>query len=319
MHFNPGIGEISRKDRVRVCIQFFMNLKFLLSFGLALVTSPVYADSQSQCLVSTLKALSGQLSDAELFTAEEVKQIHEWALNPKVSNQKFNEYVFNAYVERRLKLLPAQDQQEIVSMIQKYEIEYSDHLNGFFRSGDNKISVTAPNLRTDQGLSRLILAHEVEHAIQYHFMRKYPKEFMNKSLLGVLHPKHVPLKFNLEKGAITAEWQYIKNIPKESRDAMIDEVLSLPRLTEGTKKTAVRILSNADLPLEDYLKKEWSSGRYSYEGMAWSATKRRTILVGLPTTFGVVMSCRSLQKKYSPKERAEMLYYKTICKGIYSQ
>lgn len=295
----------------------------ILKLGIAVLTACLWSlpsiavgsdPSHYHCFVQTLQAISQPLSEARLFSEAELAQITEWSTLKKISAQEFNERVMGLYLERRLQLLPEGDREAIRRLLGGYEIKQEDRLAGFYRERDHFISVSTP-LVEDQALSHGILSHELEHLIQYYYFRKAPRTYMNYTLAGKLHPKWVQMKFELEKGAMTAEWQYLKTIPRETRQHMLHEVQQLAQLSDSQKRLAERILLNPDLPLEEYLKLEWGFGRYSQSQISTIALKQRATVVALPTSVSMVISCLGLRAHFSQEELKKMSYYQWVCLG----
>lgn len=103
--------------------------------------------------------------------------------------------------------------------------------------------------------------HELEHAIQHAALETgVSRDDLNEANLK---SKVVEFIFLLEEGAMSAEWEFLHNIPEVQRTELVNKIKADKSLPESEKKFGSRMLINSSYDRETYLRLEWEAGRYS--------------------------------------------------------
>lgn len=185
-------------------------------------------------------------------------------------------------------------------------------------SRDNRIVGTAaklsmPEAFVDSPLTYGIAAHEIFHRYDV-----TDKVFGSRKVIGFKNmPKVVlllfrsvfdPFKLFKDEGkAIYAEWEFLRQIPRERLLQWVS-VLDTLKLSGFEKKTYVSMLNDVDMPFEDYLKKVYQNGRYSLRDVSGIAFDRAIIVLGVMSLV-TVLGKEGAKLLICPKSRTQLEEY----------
>ncbi len=196
----------------------------------------------------------------DILDSEDLRKIDDIFKNPKLSDELKAKSAFDVYFEARLRGLNPSIQEKVRNIINNKVLRKDRSLMGsVYSSRDQTITITSPLKYQNSVEAFHSLAHELEHAIidQLHI-----EKFGKNSAVSWWHPRRGSLKYHGELAAMRAEWNYIRSVPDEHLQALINEIQNDSSFGYD-KAFTIRCLKQASLDREAYIKAEHSAGRYT--------------------------------------------------------
>ncbi len=278
----------------------------------ALVSTAAVALDRN-CVTELLTPLVAPLKKS-LTTPEERKLIESWFHDSSMSFEEASRAAFDLVFRKRLELLPDDLAKKVLEVFESrvQEVTYRD-INGFFSPKKNRIGTQNPRELMNTPVEHANLLHEVEHAVQHHWITE-------EEALRILNHDKVALAFEHEYGAMLAEWQYISALPPSVRERMIEETMKL-NLPYGITDHIQRSFRNAALEdPEQYVMREWRAGRYSWEaieehisGNASVGPARKKFAALIASSFIYLYACLEMKRKHATQTE----FFKKVCSPLY--
>ena len=231
------------------------QIKFLI-FVASLFAVPMVNALEQDCITRLFTPLVAPLKKS-LTTAEERKLIDSWFQDPRMSFEQASSATFDLVFQKRLALLPEELREKILSTLSTRVQKISrKEINGLFNFERVEITTMLPKNLMNTPVEHSTLLHEVEHAIQHHWISK-------EDAMRILKNDKAGLRFEQEYGAMLAEWHFLSALPESVRKKMADEVMRM-NLPQGVIDDIHRSMTNGGIATPDeYVQREWRAGRYS--------------------------------------------------------
>jgi hypothetical protein len=298
--------------------------------GLILVcliaSSPAEAVSPS-CYLKVLRMItSGVQYDG--LNETELATIDDW-FKDEATRETAPAKVFDLLLSKRLENLSPEIQEQVAKVLKDSDLKKilrsprGGKFGAQFVYYNQIVKIQIPSSLRESALYYMTLTHEIEHAVQYNlYLKEYESVLARKMWIQREYQFMRKRTFLLEKGAITAEWSYLRSIPRLEQEKMLDEVLRHPDLDFRSKEIVRGFFENSNLPLEKYIKIQQANRNYS----KWKILKNSIpdIIIGesirLPkrvfySTISLYATCAVLAgiKKFDPVPS----FYHQICKRLF--
>lgn len=266
-------------------------------------------DSLPKCLMIFQK-LQDQVADLPKIKSSQVDDIFlRYAEEPHIAAKA----LFELYFKGRLEVLMPEDRQKIKTLL-------ADHTKSMgvwealfkfggrgshYNSRKQAIFLVQPTRYQMTLMGYYELAHELEHAIQDIKLQRgmdMDRQEVSKSLANLSLRDIAKVRFEQERGAMIAEWQFIRSIPRQYRNQLLAQISRDKMLPPWFKKLYVRSLESAEKSLEEYLDIQYKAGRYSFEDLNKDLKSERNhlkardffLIFGIPA---IAYYCNSSIKK----------------------
>ena len=280
---------------------------------------------EERCTLGVLRELIEPLRPG-IMNAQDRVLVQSWFSDPKLKPGEPEKKAFDLYLQRRMDLLDPELQQKVRAIIEKNEDPYieGNRINGEYKNVLQYYSVTNPKEFRETAIYYHTLVHEIEHAIQDAHSGDIEVKFIK-----VLTKKvKIKERFREEYGAMLAEWNYIRSIPKEVRFKLFEELENFKGLPRRQKEMALRTLTQADDTALEYLRHEWGAGRYNMEQLEMhysphdqfikNRNRNTTLGVGgvLLGGVGLYSVCAGLSSMRNSEVNSST-FYQTICQTMF--
>jgi hypothetical protein len=306
---------------------FNIIIRIVLTLAVSFEISVVSVRAEPLCDLKFLREVITPIHH-ELMSPEDLALIERWFADEAMTKNDAARKSFELYLGKRFQFLPDEVQEKVLRIYNhRYHFENTAQIDSEYRPIFHEIIGRYPKEMRGTIGQYFIDSHELEHAIQEASTGLKGQW----SRLRTKTPQFYAQRFEEEYGAMVAEWNYIRAIPRSVRDQMLQDLKSAS-LSEYDRDFLKRVFSNADETLEDYLKREWAADRYSPEEFKELAERKR-VLVERPETETdrqfrlkvrrwsyagssvalTVFTCLQLKKNAS----TDSGFYQKVCHGIF--
>lgn len=223
--------------------------------------------------------------------ASELAEVGRLIKDPTLSDEARVARVYEIYLNARLQDLGPEEEAAARASLGKMEIVWTDR--EIYGSGGGHVesgwTVGIPKRLKGTLLMYAIAAHEFEHVLQ-----KIRKKFNRNngasdaalfSNAGEFDEARMVLRLERglqtyylkELGAMKAEWEYLHLFPPEMRARAVELIQTDPEAAYQTD--GIRILGNAGLAVDDFLKLEHEAGRYSMGAIRRLASRNGAMFI----------------------------------------
>lgn len=263
------------ETRALLLIAARFRIAIFFSILLFNITPAAYARSISIC-IRAYQELSKSFEEG-ILDSDQIQKIG--AIFEQGENDAA-EKAYNIYLEARLQKIPPELREKVRGIVNSRvhidSIESSHYDNGL-------ITISKPAKFRHTLTEFITLAHETEHAIQDVVLKASNLQDNPSVLFRALDPRFEwsRTRFHSEIGAMLAEWEYLRALPRSTKDDFIKVVSEDSTLDSFHRKRLIRILQNEDMGLKEFINREHSHGAYPKgQLLMLEATIKATIVAG---------------------------------------
>lgn len=235
-----------------------MRLRLILPLLLTPVLSvPLGISSaadRNTCILEHIRAIT-QPTESGLATSQALEDIRKTFYDPSLSPKQAALLAFDHVLSERLKLLSPEVISGVKTVLESRTQIKTGEFEGHYVPLLNRTQISLPEKLRETFIEYMLLIHETEHAIQSHTIRFETGAAKNFG-------KNAKIGFESERGAMIAEWNYLRTIPIDVKERMIQELFKMDTLFPANRDFLIRALGNSNKSSPEYLSNEWQAGRY---------------------------------------------------------
>ncbi|MBS1960979.1 MAG: hypothetical protein JST04_02100 [Bdellovibrionales bacterium] len=256
---------------------------------------------------------------SRLTTDADEKLIAGWWADPGLSVGEAERRTFELVLQRRLALLPESTAKAVLldrTLGVYFSVSRGSQTSGYLGLL-RQVRIRLPEDLKNSTSYYFALMHELEHSVQLH------TEGLVKTTFRPWFDWRGLYVWNAEKEAMEAEWHYLRAIPEADRLRIADELQAGPHVKEMNLE--IHNHRAASRSLDEYLRDQWSVGRYSREELAKKGRKmakafcRKLVItaVAAPAFLAANEYCAKLRERRKDPRNAEEspTFYRYYCEG----